>query len=320
MSILKYDLEPGACENRRVHVSEKFDLPLNFDVPVFDDPLPYVPEIDSDYFFDTEALTALLIGFALNRKILLHGLHGVGKSTHIEQVAARLGWPCLRLNLDSQMTRMDLIGKDRIRLSNGLQITDFQDGILSWAVQRPVALVLDEYDAARPEVLFIFQRILENNGKLILPDGAKVINPHTCFRLFATANTLGMGDSTGIYHGTHPLNQGQLDRWNLVSELRYLDRKREVELVTAKISASANRDKQKTIEAMVLFAGLTREGFQSGDVTTIMSPRGVITWAENWIILSDIVLSFKLSFFNRCDHSERQVFSEYFQRAFGIDL
>lgn len=306
--------------SRKVPAGARFDLPLSFDIPVFDNPLPYVPELDPDYFFDAETTTALLIGFARNRRVLLHGLHGVGKSTHIEQIAARLGWPCLRLNLDSQISRMDLIGKDSIRLSEGLQITEFQDGVLPWALQRPVALILDEYDAARPDVLFVFQRVLENNGKLVLPDRARLIQPHSCFRLFATANTLGMGDATGIYHGTQPLNQGQLDRWNLVAELRYLQPAREVELVLAKMPELAAVEDRALVEAMVVFAGLTREGFQLGDVATILSPRGVIGWAENWLILGDLISSFRLSFLNRCDPAERPIFAEYFQRAFGVEL
>ena len=251
---------------------------------------------------------------------MVQGYHGTGKSTHIEQVAARLNWPCIRVNLDSHISRIDLIGKDAIVIKDGTQVTEFKEGILPWAVQNPMALVFDEYDAGRADVMFVIQRVLESGGKLTLLDTNKVISPHNSFRLFATANTVGLGDTTGLYHGTQQINQGQMDRWSIVASLNYLPVDAEVEIVLAKVPSWNTDTGKQTIQKMVSLAGLTRNGFMSGDISTIMSPRTVITWAENAEILGDVGLSFNLSFLNKCDDIERDIVKEYFQRCFDANL
>ena len=251
---------------------------------------------------------------------MIQGYHGTGKSTHIEQVAARLNWPCVRVNLDSHISRLDLVGKDAIILKDGKQITEFREGVLPWALQNPVAIVFDEYDAGRADVMFVIQRVLEVSGKLTLLDNNRVINPHQNFRLFATANTVGLGDTTGLYHGTQQINQGQMDRWSVVSTLNYLPAKAEEEIVASKVPNFRTKEGKETIKSMVSIAELTRNGFISGDLSTVMSPRTVITWAENTNIVEDIDLAFKLTFFNKCDEMERPILSEYYQRCFGRDL
>ena len=297
-----------------------FNIDINFEVKGFSEGSDYVPEIDPAYRFDNDTTQAILAGFSKNRRVMVQGYHGTGKSTHIEQVAARLNWPCIRVNLDSHISRIDLIGKDAIVIKDGTQVTEFKEGILPWAVQNPMALVFDEYDAGRADVMFVIQRVLESGGKLTLLDTNKVISPHNSFRLFATANTVGLGDTTGLYHGTQQINQGQMDRWSIVASLNYLPVDAEVEIVLAKVPSWNTDTGKQTIQKMVSLAGLTRNGFMSGDISTIMSPRTVITWAENAEILGDVGLSFNLSFLNKCDDIERDIVKEYFQRCFDANL
>tara|TARA_Y100001970_G_scaffold287904_1_gene413730 strand:+ start:1290 stop:2255 length:966 start_codon:yes stop_codon:yes gene_type:complete len=306
--------------NKKVNTKELFGINCNFDVFGFENQNEYVPEIDSSYRFDPETTISILAGFANNRRVLVQGYHGTGKSTHIEQIAARLNWPCIRVNLDSHISRIDLIGKDAIVLKDGKQITEFKDGILPWAYSNPVALVFDEYDAGRPDVMFVIQRILETEGKLTLLDQSRVIKPNKYFRLFATANTVGLGDTSGLYHGTQQINQGQMDRWNIVTILNYLSRNEEEQIILNKIKKLNNKNGKEIIKSMVATADLTRSGFINGDISTVMSPRTVLTWAENYLMFGDIEYSFKLSFLNRCDELERPVIDEYFQRSFGIDI
>ena len=297
-----------------------FNTNCPFKVFGFEKTNEYVPNIDNDYKFDPETTKAILSGFTNNRRVLISGYHGTGKSTHIEQVAARLNWPCIRINLDSHISRIDLIGKDVIILKDGKQITVFQDGILPWAYQNSVALVFDEYDAGRPDVMFVIQRILETEGKLTLLDQARIIKPNKYFRLFATANTIGLGDTSGLYHGTQQINQGQMDRWNIITSLNYLENKEEEGIILSKIKMLNNKEGKDIVKSMVATADLTRSGFINGDISTVMSPRTVLTWAENYLIFNDIEYSFKLSFLNRCDELERSVIEEYYQRSFGIDI
>jgi cobaltochelatase CobS len=303
-----------------INTLEVFGTKCNFEVLGFDQPSEHVPEIDSSYQFDPETTIAILAGFANNRRVLVQGYHGTGKSTHIEQVAARLNWPCVRVNLDSHISRIDLIGKDAIVLHEGKQITEFQDGILPWAYTNPVALVFDEYDAGRPDVMFVIQRILETEGKLTLLDQSRVIKPNKYFRLFATANTVGLGDTSGLYHGTQQINQGQMDRWNIVTILNYLSNKEEEQIIANKIKKMNNKTGKEVIKSMVATADLSRTGFMNGDISTVMSPRTVLTWAENYLMFNDAEYAFKLSFLNRCDELERPIIEEYFQRSFGIDI
>ena len=279
-----------------------------------------MPEIDETYKFDPETTLSILAGFSKNRRVLISGYHGTGKSTHIEQVAARLNWPCIRINLDSHISRIDLIGKDAIVLKDGKQITEFQDGLLPWAYKNPVALVFDEYDAGRPDVMFVIQRVLETDSRLTLLDQSRVIKPNKFFRLFATANTVGLGDTSGLYHGTQQINQGQMDRWNIITTLNYLINEEEEKIIIKKIKELDNKEGKEIIKNMVNTADLSRSGFMNGDISTVMSPRTVITWAENYLIFKDIEYAFKLSFLNRCDELERPVIEEYYQRSFGIDI
>jgi cobaltochelatase CobS len=301
--------------------SEKvFGFKTNMKIVGFKEKTKFVPEVDVSYLFDEVTTKAILAGFCYNRRVMIQGYHGTGKSTHIEQVAARLNWPCVRVNLDSHISRLDLVGKDAIVLKDGKQITEFREGVLPWALQNPVAIVFDEYDAGRADVMFVIQRVLEVSGKLTLLDNNRVINPHQNFRLFATANTVGLGDTTGLYHGTQQINQGQMDRWSIVSTLNYLPANAEEEIVASKVPNFKTKEGKETIKSMVSIAELTRNGFISGDLSTVMSPRTVITWAENTNIVEDIDLAFKLTFFNKCDEMERPILSEYYQRCFGRDL
>ncbi len=304
----------------RVNAREVFGIDLDMEVPAFSEGDEHVPEIDEAYVFNPETTAAILAGFAYNRRVLIQGYHGTGKSTHIEQVAARLNWPLIRVNLDSHISRIDLVGKDAIVLREGKQVTEFREGILPWALQNPTALVFDEYDAGRPDVMFVIQRVLEAQGKLTLLDQNRVIRPHPAFRLFATANTVGLGDTTGLYHGTQQINQGQMDRWNIVVTLNYLPFETEVEIVLAKVPEFADEEGRALVERMVRVAELTRNGFMAGDLSTVMSPRTVITWAENTRIFRDVALAFRLSFLNKCDEAERPLVAEYYQRCFGEDL
>ena len=304
-----------------VNVRDVFKIDVDMTVPAFSKGNEYVPDLDPDYLFDRDTTLAILAGFAYNRRVMVQGYHGTGKSTHIEQVAARLNWPCIRINLDSHISRIDLIGKDAIVLREGKQVTEFREGLLPWALQHPVALVFDEYDAGRPDVMFVIQRILEVAGKLTLLDQNRVIRPHPAFRLFSTANTVGLGDTSGLYHGTQQINQGQMDRWNIVTTLNYLPHDAEVDIMVAKLKSYQTEKGKKTISAMVRVADLTRSAFINGDVSTVMSPRTVLTWAENAEIFGgDVGFAFRVTFLNKCDELERATVAEFYQRCFGEDL
>tara|TARA_R110000787_G_scaffold196178_1_gene307464 strand:- start:135 stop:1142 length:1008 start_codon:yes stop_codon:yes gene_type:complete len=304
-----------------VKARDVFDIDSDMEVPAFSKTTEYVPDLDPTYCFDHDTTLAIMVAFAFNRRLLIQGYHGTGKSTHIEQVAARLNWPCIRVNLDSHISRIDLIGKDAIVIRDGKQITEFRDGILPWALQSPIALVFDEYDAGRPDVMFVIQRVLEVDGKMTLLDQNRVLRPHPAFRLMATANTVGLGDTTGLYHGTQQINQGQLDRWNLVTTLNYLPHEQEVAIVLSKLPAfNKDEDGRKTVSSMVRVADLSRAGFMAGDISTVMSPRTVITWAENTQIFHDIGTAFRMTFLNKCDELERSTVAEYYQRCFGEEL
>jgi cobaltochelatase CobS len=304
----------------KVSVRQVFGLNVDLEVPAFSAPDEHVPDLDPDYVFDHDTTLAILAGFAHNRRVLVAGYHGTGKSTHIEQVASRLNWPCVRVNLDSHISRIDLVGKDAIVLKEGQQVTEFRDGILPWALQRNVALCFDEYDAGRPDVMFVIQRVLEISGKLTLLDQNKVIRAHPAFRLFATANTVGLGDTTGLYHGTQQINQGQMDRWSIVTTLNYLPHDKEVEIVSSKARHYRTPEGRDIVSKMVRVADLTRSAFINGDISTVMSPRTVITWAENAEIFGEIGLAFRLTFVNKCDELERPIVAEFYQRCFGRDL
>lgn len=306
--------------DRMVSVRDSFGIDSNLIVPAFSEPDEHVPEIDSAYRFNRDVTLALLAGFSRDRRVMVQGLHGTGKSTHIEQVAARLNWPCVRVNLDGHISRMDLVGKDAVVLQDGKQVTAFQEGIVPWALQRPMALIFDEYDAGRPDVMFVIQRILERDGKFTLMDQNTVLRPHPSFRLFATANTVGQGNLNGLYHGVQRLNHAQLDRWNIVAALNYLPAEEEIAIVQARVPQLADAEGYALVASMVALAHLTRQGFDAGDLSTVMSPRTVITWAENIEIFHDTALAFRLSFLNRCDEAERTVVAEYFQRCFDREL
>ena len=305
----------------KVSVRKLFGFDSDMEVPAYSTADEHVPDLDPDYLFDKPTTLAILAGFAYNRRVMVTGYHGTGKSTHIEQVAARLNWPCIRINLDSHVSRIDLVGKDAIVLKDGKQVTEFKDGMLPWALQNNIALVFDEYDAGRPDVMFVIQRVLEVSGKLTLLDQRRVIRPHPAFRLFATANTVGLGDTSGLYHGTQQINQGQMDRWSIVTTLNYLAHDKEVDIVLAKTKhyqqAPNGRD---TINKMVRVADLTRNAFMNGDLSTVMSPRTVLTWAENADIFKDVGFAFRVTFLNKCDELERSLVAEFYQRAFGQEL
>ena len=316
-STAKFDHVPDI----KVSVRQVFNIDSDMEVPAFSEATEHVPILDDAYRFDRDTTIAILAGFAYNRRVMIQGYHGTGKSTHIEQVAARLNWPCIRINLDSHISRIDLIGKDAIVLKDGKQVTEYREGILPWALQHPCALVFDEYDAGRPDVMFVIQRVLEVEGKLTLLDQNKVIRPHPSFRLFSTSNTIGLGDTTGLYHGTQQSNQGQMDRWTIVATLNYLPHKDEVGIVLAKVPAYAGTPKKRDqVAAMVRLADMTRAGFINGDISTVMSPRTVITWAENALIFGDLGFAFRVTFLNKCDEVERPSIAEYYQRCFGTEL
>ena len=301
-------------------VRDVFDIDTPLQVPAFSERDDHVPDIDPVYRFNPAVTLAILAGFMRDRRVMVQGLHGTGKSTHIEQVAARLNWPCVRINLDGHISRLDLVGKDAVVLREGQQVTEFQEGIVPWALQRPVALIFDEYDAGRPDVMFVIQRILERDGKMTLMDQNRVLRPHPCFRLFATANTVGLGNLNGMYHGAQRLNHSQIDRWNIVASLNYLPADEEVAIVLARVPGKASEAGRRLIRSMVAVAELTRKGFAAGDLSTLMSPRTVITWAENCEIFRDPVVAFRLSFLNKCDEAERPIVAEYFQRCFDVEL
>ena len=306
--------------DRMLSVREVFGLDSDLQVPAFGEREDHVPDVDEAYRFNHDVTLALLAGFMRDRRVLVQGLHGTGKSTHIEQVAARLNWPCVRVNLDGHISRLDLVGKDAVVLREGQQVTEFQEGIVPWALQRPVALIFDEYDAGRPDVMFVIQRILERDGKLTLLDQNRVISPHACFRLFATANTVGLGNLSGLYHGAQRLNHAQIDRWNIVASLNYLPAAEEIAIVQARVPRFADEEGQRLVASMVAVADLTRKGFAAGDLSTLMSPRTVISWAENVEIFRDPAVAFRLSFVNKCDDAERPIVAEYFQRCFDREL
>ncbi|WP_038035356.1 cobaltochelatase subunit CobS [Thermopetrobacter sp. TC1] len=304
-----------------VSVREVFGIDTDMRVPAYSEPNEHVPDLDPDYLFDRQTTLAILAGFKHNRRVMITGYHGTGKSTHIEQVAARLNWPCIRVNLDSHISRIDLVGKDAIVLRDGKQVTEFREGILPWALQHNVALVFDEYDAGRPDVMFVIQRVLEVQGKLTLLDQNRVIRPHPAFRLFATANTVGLGDTSGLYHGTQQINQGQMDRWSIVVNLNYLPHDDEVNIVLAKVKSFAESEEgRQTVSRMVRVADMTRNAFMQGDLSTVMSPRTVITWAQNTEIFGDVGFAFRVSFLNKCDELERPLVAEFYQRCFGEEL
>ncbi|MDH6168442.1 cobaltochelatase CobS [Variovorax boronicumulans] len=310
------DLRP----DRMLSVREVFGIDTDLQVPAFTERDDHVPEVDAVYRFNPDVTLAILAGFTRDRRVMVQGLHGTGKSTHIEQVAARLNWPCVRLNLDGHISRLDLVGKDAVVLREGKQVTEFQEGIVPWSLQRPVALIFDEYDAGRPDVMFVIQRILERDGKFTLMDQNKVLRPHPFFRLFATANTVGLGNLNGLYHGAQRLNHAQIDRWNIVASLNYLPADEEIAIVQARVPSLADDAGRKLVASMVAVADLTRKGFAAGDLSTLMSPRTVITWAENLEIFKDPALAFRLSFVNKCDDAERPLVAEYFQRCFDQEL
>ncbi len=304
----------------KVSVKQTFGIDTDLEVDAFSKKNDFVPDIDKNYKFDKDTTIAILSGFSFNKRVLVQGYHGTGKSTHIEQIAARLNWPCIRVNLDSHISRIDLIGKDAIRLKDGKQVTEFQEGILPWSIQNPIALVFDEYDAGRPDVMFVIQRILESEGNFTLLDKNKVIKQNKYFRLFATSNTIGLGDTTGLYHGTQQINQGQMDRWNIVTTLNYLSLEKEMDIILAKNKSYNTSEGKEKISNMIKVASLTRKGFMSGDISTVMSPRTVLHWAENAKIFNDISYSFRVTFLNKCDESEKNIIAEYYQRCFGDDL
>ena len=304
----------------KISVKQTFGLDTEMEIEAFSKTNEFVPKIDQNYKFDRDTTLAILSGFAFNKRVLVQGYHGTGKSTHIEQVAARLNWPCVRVNLDSHVSRIDLIGKDAIVLKEGKQITEFKEGILPWSIQNPVALVFDEYDAGRPDVMFVIQRVLESEGNFTLLDKNKVINQHDYFRMFATTNTVGLGDTTGLYHGTQQINQGQMDRWNIVTTLNYLPFEKEMDIILSKNKNFNSKDGKEKISNMIKVADLTRKGFVNGDISTVMSPRTVLHWAENTTIFKDHGYAFRVTFLNKCDETEKKIISEYYQRCFGEDL
>ena len=316
----KVDRDIANLPDTTVPVKETFGFDSSMVVPAYSVGDAYVPDIDPDYLFDPQTTMAILAGFAFNRRVMISGYHGTGKSTHIEQVAARLNWPCVRINLDSHVSRIDLVGKDAIVVKEGMQVTEFRDGILPWAYQHNVALVFDEYDAGRPDVMFVIQRVLESSGRLTLLDQSRVIRPHPAFRLFATANTVGLGDTTGLYHGTQQINQAQMDRWSIVTTLNYLPHDDEVSIVLSKAKHYDNAEGREIVSKMVRVADMTRSAFMNGDLSTVMSPRTVIMWSENAEIFGNVGFAFRLTFLNKCDELERSVVSEFYQRCFGEEL
>jgi len=321
VTIMESGLPADLVPDTEISVRVAFGIDQDLMVPAFSQRTEYVPAIDEDYRFDRDTTLAILAGFTYNRRVMIQGYHGTGKSTHIEQVAAHLNWPCLRVNLDSHISRIDLVGKDAIVVRDGRQITEFKEGILPWALQHSVALVFDEYDAGRPDVMFVIQRVLEVEGKLTLLDQNKVIAPHPYFRLFSTTNTVGLGDTTGLYHGTQQINQGQMDRWNIVTTLNYLEHEAEADIVLGKAKSYGTTDAgRRTISNMVSVADLTRQGFINGDVSIVMSPRTVLMWAQNTEIFGDVGFAFRVTFLNKCDELERPIVAEYYQRCIGEDL
>jgi len=314
------NLERAPLPDMKISVRQVFGIDSDLEVPAYSEPEEHVPDLDPDYLFDHETTLAILAGFARNRRVLISGYHGTGKSTHVEQVASRLNWPCVRVNLDSHVSRIDLVGRDAIVVKDGMQVTEFRDGILPWAYQNNIALCFDEYDAGRPDVMFVIQRVLESSGRLTLLDQSRVIRPHPAFRLFATANTIGLGDTSGLYHGTQQINQAQMDRWSIVTTLNYLPHDNEVDIIAAKAPHYRDPAGREIVSKMVRVADMTRNAFINGDLSTVMSPRTVITWAENADIFGDIGFAFRVTFVNKCDELERSLVAEFYQRAFNEEL
>ena len=304
----------------KISVKQSFGIESDMEIDAFSKKNDYVPDIDKSYIFDRDTTLAILSGFSFNKRVLVQGYHGTGKSTHIEQIAARLNWPCIRINLDSHVSRIDLIGKDAITLKDNKQVTEFKEGILPWSIQNPVALVFDEYDAGRPDVMFVIQRVLEADGNFTLLDKNKIIKQNKYFRLFATTNTIGLGDTTGLYHGTQQINQGQMDRWNIVTSLNYLSLDKEMQIILSKNKNLNNPKGKEKVANMIKVATLTRKGFMAGDISTVMSPRTVLHWAENSEIFKDIGYAFRVTFLNKCDEVEKNIIAEYYQRCFGDEL
>ena len=304
----------------KLSIKQTFGIDSDMEVEAFSKKTDYVPVIDKTYKFDKDTTLAILSGFSFNKRVLVQGYHGTGKSTHIEQIAARLNWPCIRINLDSHVSRIDLIGKDSIVIKDGKQVTEFKEGILPWSIQNPIALVFDEYDAGRPDVMFVIQRVLEAEGNFTLLDKNKVIKQNKYFRLFATSNTVGLGDTTGLYHGTQQINQGQMDRWNIVTTLNYLALEKEMEIIIGKNKSLDNNKGKERVANMIKVATLTRKGFMAGDISTVMSPRTVLHWAENSEIFKDVGYAFRVTFLNKCDEVEKNTIAEYYQRCFGEEL
>ena len=313
-------MDPAAKPTEEIDVRETFGIDVDMKVKAFYEANERVPQVDHTYKFDADTTLAILAGFQYNRRVLVQGYHGTGKSTHIEQVAARLNWPCVRINLDSHISRIDLIGKDQIKVDKGIQYTEFQEGILPWALRNPTAIVFDEYDAGRADVMFVIQRVLEVDGKLTLLDQNEVIDPNPYFRLFATANTVGLGDTTGLYHGTQQINQAQMDRWSLVATLNYLSHNAEAAIVLSKAPHYNTERGRQTISQMVRVADLTRTAFMNGDLSTVMSPRSVISWAQNAEVFRSVGYAFRLTFLNKCDELERETVAEFYQRCFDEEL
>jgi len=309
-----------SAPDKMARIRDLFGIDSDMEVPAFSEADERVPDLDPAYVFDPDTTLAICAGFSKNRRVMVQGYHGTGKSTHIEQVAARLNWPMIRINLDAHISRIDLVGRDAIVLKDGQQVTEFREGLLPWALQHPVALVFDEYDAGRPDVMFVIQRVLETEGKLTLLDQNRVIRPNPFFRLFATTNTIGLGDTTGLYHGTQAINQGQMDRWNIVTTLNYLPAAVEAQIVLAKSGEYDSPHGKETVEKMIKVADLSRQGFINGDISTVMSPRTVISWAQNALIFGDVGFAFRVTFLNKCDEAERPLVAEYYQRVFGTDL
>ena len=304
----------------KLSIKQTFGIDSDMEVDAFSKKTDYVPDIDKTYKFDKDTTLAILSGFSFNKRVLVQGYHGTGKSTHIEQIAARLNWPCIRINLDSHVSWIDLIGKDSIVIKDGKQVTEFKEGLLPWSIQNPVALVFDEYDAGRPDVMFVIQRVLEAEGNFTLLDKNKVIKQNKYFRLFATSNTVGLGDTTGLYHGTQQINQGQMDRWNIVTTLNYLALEKEMEIILGKNKSLDNNKGKEKVANMIKVATLTRKGFMAGDISTVMSPRTVLHWAENSEIFKDVGYAFRVTFLNKCDDVEKNTIAEYYQRCFGEEL
>jgi cobaltochelatase CobS len=309
-----------SAPDKMARIRDLFGIDSDMEVPAFSEADERVPDLDPAYVFDPDTTLAICAGFSKNRRVMVQGYHGTGKSTHIEQVAARLNWPLIRINLDAHISRIDLVGRDAIVLRDGQQVTEFREGLLPWALQHPVALVFDEYDAGRPDVMFVIQRVLETEGKLTLLDQNRVIRPNPFFRLFATTNTIGLGDTTGLYHGTQAINQGQMDRWNIVTTLNYLPAAVEAQIVLAKSGEYDSPHGKEAVEKMIKVADLSRQGFINGDISTVMSPRTVISWAQNALIFGDVGFAFRVTFLNKCDEAERPLIAEYYQRVFGTDL